>query len=162
MSGGLNGGTAPAFLALCHTLARRTDDDLADGVIALWHDESQLNRYVAELDPAEYRLLTPAYWYPEGWHIPFEPKITVRDKSKWIDMTAVKAKSRNWALWPASGMLSARTTCPLSWPYGTPCCSNICPGTRPDITPDIHAPKGGLSCRQPNDISAPSTFLRRC
>ena len=92
VSGGLNGGTSEAFLAMCHTLAKRTDDDLADGVIALWHDESQLNRYIAELDPAQYRLLTPAYWYPEGWHLPFTPKITVRDKSKWIDMTAVKGK----------------------------------------------------------------------
>ena len=58
--------------------------------MALWHDESHLNRYIAEQDPASYRLLTPAYWYPEGWDLPFEQKITVRDKSRWIDMTAVK------------------------------------------------------------------------
>ena len=88
VSGGLNGGTAPAYLALCHELERRTELDLKNNVIALWHDESQLNRYIAER--SDYRLLTPAYWYPEGWELPFVEKITVRDKSKWIDMGAVK------------------------------------------------------------------------
>ena len=68
VSGGLNGGTAPAFLALCHELERRTEADLQQNVIALWHDESQLNRYAAER--SDYRLLTPAYWYPEGWQMP--------------------------------------------------------------------------------------------
>ena len=95
VSGGLNGGTAAAFLAMSRELDRRTDADLADGQMALWHDESHLNRYIAEQDPASYRLLTPAYWYPEGWDMPFAQKIAVRDKSKWIDMTAVKgAKPR--------------------------------------------------------------------
>lgn len=89
VSGGLNGGTAAAFLALCHELERRTEADLADGVIARWHDESQLNRYAAER-PGAYRLLTPAYWYPEGWDLPFEQKITVLDKSKWFDVAGVK------------------------------------------------------------------------
>ena len=95
VSGGLNGGTAAAFLAMSRELDRRTDADLANGQMALWHDESHLNRYIAEQDPASYRLLTPAYWYPEGWDMPFAQKIVVRDKSKWIDMAAVKgAKPR--------------------------------------------------------------------
>ena len=113
VSGGLNGGTAEAFLVMSRELDRRTDADLADGQMALWHDESHLNRYIAEQDPASYRLLTPAYWYPEGWDLPFEQKITVRDKSRWIDMTAVKgarprlnfvqrkwdAFRQNWLAW---------------------------------------------------------------
>lgn len=95
VSGGLNGGTAAAFLAMSRELDRRTDADLAAGQMALWHDESHLNRYIAERDPASYRLLTPAYWYPEGWDLPFAQKIVVRNKSKWIDMAAVKgAKPR--------------------------------------------------------------------
>ena len=90
VSGGLNGGTAAAFLALCHELERRTEQDLQNGVIALWHDESQLNRYAAER--SDYRLLTPAYWYPEGWDMPFEEKISVRDKARYFDVAAVKNK----------------------------------------------------------------------
>lgn len=91
VSGGLNGGTAAAFLALCRELSRRTEADLARGVIARWHDESQLNRYAAER--SDYRLLTPAYWYPEGWDLPFEPKILVLDKSRFFDVAAVKHKA---------------------------------------------------------------------
>ena len=90
VSGGLNGGTAAAFLVLCHELERRTEQDLQNGVIALWHDESQLNRYAAER--SDYRLLTPAYWYPEGWDMPFEEKISVRDKARYFDVAAVKNK----------------------------------------------------------------------
>ena len=88
VSGGLNGGTAQAFLAMCHELDRRTEQDLANGIIAVWHDESQLNRYAAERK--DYRLLTPAYWYPEGWQMPFEQKIIVRNKSRYIDVASVK------------------------------------------------------------------------
>lgn len=90
VSGGLNGGTAAAYLAMCRELERRTEQDLAHGIIARWHDESQLNRYAAER--SDYRLLTPAYWYPEGWDLPFAPKITVLDKSRFFDVAAVKHK----------------------------------------------------------------------
>ena len=58
VSGGLNGGTSAAFLAMCKELDRRTEQDIRNGVVPLWHDESQLNRYAAE-HPGSYRLLTP-------------------------------------------------------------------------------------------------------
>lgn len=89
VSGGLNGGTAEGFLAMCRELNRRTEIDLQNGVTPLWHDESQLNRYAAE-HPGAYRLLTPAYWYPEGWQLPFEQKIAVRNKSRYFDVSSVK------------------------------------------------------------------------
>lgn len=89
VAGGLNGGETAAFLALCHELDRRTEADLADGVIARWHDESQLNRYVAE-NPARCRVLDPGYCAPEGAVQPFAEKILVREKAKWIDVAAVK------------------------------------------------------------------------
>ena len=90
VSGGLNGGTSAAFLAMCKELDRRTEQDIRNGVVPLWHDESQLNRYAAER--SDYRLLTPAYWYPEGWDMPFEEKISVRDKARYFDVAAVKNK----------------------------------------------------------------------
>ena len=102
VSGGLNGGTGAAFMDLCRELDRRTEADIAGGVTPLWHDESQLNRYIAETDPAHYRLLTPAYWYPKGWEMPFEEKITVRDKNKVLDMAAVKGAR------PKTGLLARK------------------------------------------------------
>lgn len=98
VSGGLNGGTSAAFLAMCKELDRRTEQDIRNGVVPLWHDESQLNRYAAE-HPGSYRLLPPAYWYPEGWQMPFEQKIIVRNKSRYFDVAAVKHHSQHTRSW---------------------------------------------------------------
>ena len=98
VSGGLNGGTSAAFLAMCKELDRRTEQDIHNGVVPLWHDESQLNRYAAE-HPGSYRLLTPAYWYPEGWQMPFEQKIIVRNKSRYFDVAAVKHHAQHTRSW---------------------------------------------------------------
>lgn len=89
VAGGFNGGTAAAFLELCHTLNDRTEADLADGVIARWHDESQLNRLVAE-QPGRFRLLDPGYCAPEDVDQPFAQHLLVRQKSKWINVGAIK------------------------------------------------------------------------
>lgn len=88
--GGINGGTCEAYLRMCHTLADRIQDDLSRNVIALWHDESHLNKYILEYD--HFRLLTPSFTYPgqEWWNIPFEPVIVIRDKTKYFDVNKVK------------------------------------------------------------------------
>lgn len=75
--GGLNGGTPDRYLALCETLSRNTHDDYERGIIASVHDESHLNRYLS-LHPS--RVLDTAYGYPEGWRLPYTPKIIIRDK----------------------------------------------------------------------------------
>ena len=64
---------------------------MAKGVIALWHDESQLNRYIIGRD--DVKILPPCYGYPEGWDLPYEPVMLIRDKSKYFDVEAVKAGS---------------------------------------------------------------------
>ena len=88
--GGINGGTAEAYLRLCHTISERTDADLKKGVIALWHDESHLNKYI--LRYRSYRLLTPAYCQPSQpwWKLPYEPVILVRDKADYFDVAPLR------------------------------------------------------------------------
>ena len=54
------------------------------------HYHYDINANLPSTEP--YRLLPPAYWYPEGWQMPFEQKITVRDKSRYFDVAAVKNK----------------------------------------------------------------------
>ena len=68
--------------------------DLADGIIARWHDESQLNRYLLDAqDPV--RLLSPAFCRPEGWTgFPYEPAFLVREKSNWLDVASVKGAKK--------------------------------------------------------------------
>lgn len=90
--GGLNGGKAAAYLDMIAELERRIDADAKQGVIAQWHDESQINRYI--IDHPSYRMLPPSYAYPEGWDLPFAKKIMLLDKQKYIPLPAGKAPVR--------------------------------------------------------------------
>jgi len=79
--GGFNGGKAEYFIKMSETLMKNIEQDLKNGIIAIWHDESHLNRYFWE-HRKEVKILNPEYGYPEGWNLPFEAKITILDKSK--------------------------------------------------------------------------------
>ena len=91
VAGGLNGGQAGSYLALCRELARRTQEDLDHGVIARQHDESQLNRMVAE-HPEWFRILGPEFCVPEETPVPNE-RIRVLQKNRFLDVSAVKGRS---------------------------------------------------------------------
>lgn len=77
-AGGFNGGTSEAFLRMSKTIKERVDKDLEKDIIAVWHDESQMNRYFIDNIP---KLLNPSYCYPESWDIPFEKKLLALDKN---------------------------------------------------------------------------------
>lgn len=78
-AGGFSGGFTGAYLQLCETIKSWVDIDESKGIVALWHDESHINKYFIENQP---HALSPSYLYPEGWSIPFEKIILIRDKSK--------------------------------------------------------------------------------
>ena len=85
-AGGINGGKSTIFLQVMQELANNIETDLQNGVVAIWHDESHWNAYLNNnYDKIKDRLniLSPDYLYPEGWNLPFEPKILLRDKSKY-------------------------------------------------------------------------------
>jgi histo-blood group ABO system transferase len=62
---------------MAEVLANRVTKDLVRGVIALWHDESQMNRYLIDNPPT--LSLTPSYCFAEEFmgnsDYPYEPKI---------------------------------------------------------------------------------------
>lgn len=76
--GGVNGGISEAFLLLSKILSENINKDLERGIIALWHDESHINRYFIDNPP---KTLDSSYAYPEHWNIPFVKKIMIKDKS---------------------------------------------------------------------------------
>ena len=78
---GFNGGTSTEFIKLMEILSKNINNDLEKNIIALWHDESQLNRYMYDYKEP-FRILSPAYLYPQGWRLPFECKILILDKNK--------------------------------------------------------------------------------
>jgi len=60
-------------------LREAVEEDEKEGVVALWHDESHINKYILS---HPYKMLSPAYCYPEDWNLPFEKLILIKDKSK--------------------------------------------------------------------------------
>ncbi len=77
--GGLNGGRSSQFLSLIETCAEWIDKDYSNNIIAIFHDESHLNKYLFD---KPVKVLTPDYGTPEGWNFNLKPKIIIRDKVK--------------------------------------------------------------------------------
>jgi Glycosyltransferase family 6 len=77
--GCLSGGTRDAYLKLIKELKQNIQTDLDNKIIAIWHDESHLNKYMADKNP---KILSPAYSYPEGKIFDFQAKILMLDKKK--------------------------------------------------------------------------------
>ncbi len=61
------GGAREAVLRLSRELDRRIKADLAEGIIALWHDESHLNRYLID-HKQQVHTLGPEYACPFRLH----------------------------------------------------------------------------------------------
>lgn len=77
-AGGFFGGKTGAFLNICAATTKAIRKDLDYGIIAVWHDESHLNKYFAYNPPT--KTLSPSYCYPEGWNIPFTPRLVALNK----------------------------------------------------------------------------------
>ena len=77
--GSLNGGRTEAYLKLVEECSKNTHIDYDNGFVAMVHDESHLNKYLSDHNCLK---LSPAYAYPEGWNLPFDAKILIRDKVK--------------------------------------------------------------------------------
>ena len=86
--GGINGGKTQAYLELIEQLKRNISIDLDNHIIAKWHDESHINHNIYEND--NWIMLSPEYCYAEGWKLPFEPKILVREKNNYFDTVEMK------------------------------------------------------------------------
>lgn len=63
--GCLQGGSLQNFIHLCSTIKTNIDEDLTRNIIALWHDESHLNKYFIDNPPT--LSLSPDYALPENW-----------------------------------------------------------------------------------------------
>ena len=75
-AGGFNGGKTEVFMDMAKTISFRVDKDLEAGIVAQWHDESHMNRYMIDHPPS--RPLSYEYCYPEpelGRHPNDNPKI---------------------------------------------------------------------------------------
>lgn len=84
--GCLWGGKVPYVIDMIEELDLRTKDDKSRDLIAVWHDESQMNKFFID-NKTEVHTLSPQFAYPEVFseHCNFEPKIVhlAKDNSKY-------------------------------------------------------------------------------
>lgn len=64
-AGGFYGGTRDAFFHLIERCAANIRIDLEKKYVAIWHDESHLNRYFVDFPPT--KILSPDYCWPEQY-----------------------------------------------------------------------------------------------
>lgn len=88
VTGAVNGGETEAYLKFCHLLDKRINQDLAKGVIALWHDESHINWYA--LTHPHYRLLDASFCYFEDYPLDKPIYIYLRLKFHYFDVDTFK------------------------------------------------------------------------
>ena len=74
--GCLWGGKVPDVLGMIGKLADRVNSDLDNDMIAVWHDESHINKFFIE-NRKNVNILGPEYAYPEVFSdcCKFDPKI---------------------------------------------------------------------------------------
>lgn len=77
--GGLNGGTSKAYYQLIHTCHDNVHKDMEHGVMAIYHDESHLNRF---LHGKRIKALPPTFGWPEDKPCEEEPYIIILNKAK--------------------------------------------------------------------------------
>lgn len=81
--GGFNGGRSSEFIRFCEVACNNVKEDWKHKVIALWHDESHLNKYILNKKPL---ILPINYMYPKTvkWlkdtHYAKDIKMELRDK----------------------------------------------------------------------------------
>ena len=95
--GGFNGGSSEEYLKMAKQLNANTKEDSRNGVMAIFHDESHMNRYLIDNPPT--KVLSPAYCYPEPpedekyakniWKREYEPKIYALDKERREKMVSI-------------------------------------------------------------------------
>ena len=79
-AGGFNGGTSNEYLKMAKHISNNIDIDYSKDLIAVWHDESHMNRYFIDNTPT--KILDPSYCCNEGWiDCPFGRRLLALDKN---------------------------------------------------------------------------------
>lgn len=90
---GVNGGRSKEYLEMCRTLKENIEEDNKKGIIALYHDESHINKYFTEHNCMG---LHEEYGTAEGSPNQKNAKIIIVDKTKY---SSYFNKGRSTSLW---------------------------------------------------------------
>lgn len=78
-AGGFNGGSFENFMNMSSYIDKNIQTDYRNGIIAIWHDESHINRYMIDNKPT--LILDPGYCYGESMNIPYRKRLLALDKN---------------------------------------------------------------------------------
>ena len=76
--GCLIGGKTKEYLIMAEEIKKSIDIDLKNSIIAKWHDESHMNKYLIKHNPI---ALHPGFAYPQNAKLPFKKMIVQLDKA---------------------------------------------------------------------------------
>ena len=94
VQGAFYGGKTDAFLFMTKKLDECTESDLNNGIVAVWHDESYLNRFVID-NIDNIQILGWQYLYFEEYYLPYDKMIVLRNKKKYLPKTNGRFKNQN-------------------------------------------------------------------
>lgn len=77
--GGLNGARAKDYLLFCKACYNNIMEDYKNGIMAIYHDESHINRYFYDYGG---KLLPSSFACAEDVKVPYKPIIIIRNKVK--------------------------------------------------------------------------------
>ena len=78
--GCLWGATSGSFEEMNETLRENVQKDIDNGLVAVWHDESHLNKFFFE-NSKDLKILSPSFAYPENWNLNVDRIIIHKDKN---------------------------------------------------------------------------------
>jgi len=78
-AGGFYGGKRNEFFKLLETTSRNIDIDQKNNIMAVWHDESHLNRYFIDNPPT--KVLSSEYCYQENTNAPYRKRLIALNKN---------------------------------------------------------------------------------
>ena len=81
--GCINGGRSKDFLSAIDEMKKNITEDINNGIVAIWHDESHWNYYLNKKikeSPKSVKILNCNYLWPEEYQENHDLKIMMRDK----------------------------------------------------------------------------------
>ena len=109
--GGFQGGHTETYLAAAQAIKKNIDIDEQKGMVAVWHDESHWNRYMASYTHL-FKFLDPNYCFPNhvvgrADRLQYKPKIlSLRKKDSWIrNQPLIQLREKAiWMGWKLNGL----------------------------------------------------------
>lgn len=93
VQGAFIGGKSSAFIEMINEVDRLTEEDLKNDIIAVWHDESFLNKYI--LDKKDIQVMGRQYLYYEEYVFPWKPVIMLRNKRAFGDLNKFRGNKED-------------------------------------------------------------------